>query len=486
MKLVFPIHRGSSTPVYRQVFEELKHLIESGRLLPGTRLPSSRELSECLNVSRCTVSQAYADLSSHGYVLSRSKSGTYVADRIATKESVISHNHQSVRQDDLSGDGQRLMSSAILQRLDAEIFEELNFSTSYGSFLPVDKWFACLAKVRQMLAARQVSLNRDVFGGENLRESLRRYLVRTKGIDCRVEQIAVFSSSQIALETIARLLIKSNSRCLVENPGFPGFQRSVLACNGCLIPVDVDLHGVRVEDIEEFDGDLVYVSPNKQSPLGVRMSDTRRQALLGWAANHSAVIVEDDFDSEFHFTGNPRLSLKSEDRNDSVIYLSSFWTTLYPLSKIGFAVLPAYLVEPFRRAKCIMDRNAGLVEEETLALMISSDQLDRHIRKVKPILQKNRATMISALSRVFGPLVRVTPSASGTTMVLDFCERLDMTSILTGARTAGLPLASTRAYYLGESQASISNQFLVSFLCIDPERIESQLSVLMDSLVYES
>ncbi len=486
MKLVLPIDRGSSTPLYRQVYDGLIDLIDSGQLEPGTRLPSTRELSECLDLSRCTVSQAYAELSNHGYINSPSQTGTFVAQRRGkeVQERVNSLSIPVLRQEELSGAGQRLMTSEILQRLDAENFEELNFSTAYGSFLPVERWFACLAQVRQQLAAQQVSLKRDVFGGENLRESLRTYLARTKGINCAVEQIAIFSSSQIALETIARLLIKGRSRCIVENPGFPGFHRSVLAGNGCLIPVDVDLHGMCVEDIEECEGGLVYVSPNKQSPLGVRMSDARRQALLNWAAKCAAVIVEDDFDNEFHFTGKPSLSLKSEDRNNSVIYLSSFWTTLYPLTTIGFAVLPDHLVEPFRRAKSIMDRHASLIEEETLALMISSGSMDRHIRKVKPLLFKRRTALISALSRVLGPLTTVTPSASGTTMVVDFCERLDTETILKGAKSAAVPMASTRSFYLGEAREHIRNQFLVSFLCLDAELIEGQLGALMDRLVY--
>ena len=475
MRVIVPLYHQCATPLYQQLADGIRSLIEKGALAPDSKLPSTRELAESLDVSRCTVSLAYNVLTESGYIHSPSHAGTFVA-RKANKGNnlnVLRQGYGVKTQSEvkLSDQGERLMSNVVLKELDAELFSEINFSGPAREYLPAAGWFKALSKISKSID--KLDNNPDVFGCESLRKALCKYLAATKGINCSVEQIAIFSSTQIALEIFASILINERSGCVVENPGFPGIFRTVLAHNGALRPIEVDLHGLQTERLDGLkDVCLAYVTPNKQSPTGVRMSNCRRKQLLDWAQINDVLVIEDDFDTEYCFTGKPQLSLKAEDSNDLVIYLSSFWAMMYPLTKIGFAVIPEKFIEPVRRAKASMDRHANVIEEEALAEYLNSGGYHRHLRKTKPTIAENRNLLIATLSAVFGPNITLKPSACGTSLVLEFPLNYSHQSIIEGAKELGLPLVSTRSFYIYNGQVRWDqNEFMVSIACLEKEAL---------------
>lgn len=460
-----PIEPMSVVPLYRQIADGIKDLIDKGSLSSSTRLPSTRQLAEQLGVSRCTASLAYEELTRYGYIVSPSHAGTFVAKGKSKANSAQPLLiDESIRYERLSATGSRLLMPDVCEDLDAELFPQINSFAPSIEKLPNARWFFMMSQTRHRLT--ESNYVGDVFGSLRLRKALVSLLERTKGIVAHEEQICVFSSAQLALDVFARLLIDPGDSVLVENPGFPGIRRTAATYGGVLQPIAVDHGGIVTGDLWNTSGKLLYVSPEHQIPTGVTLADNRRFELLYWAHQLDALVIEDDFDAEYNYASQTGVALKSLDSRSRVIYLSSFWTTLFPLCKLAFAVIPPYLVSALKKAKALVDRHANVVEQDTLSAFIQDGSYERHLKKTKLEYARNRESLIAALNRLFGKGVIIAPGSSGTTLSIRFnkvhplISALSTDTLLSAIQDAQLPMVSTQPFYLeGESP----DEFLMSF-----------------------
>ncbi len=458
MNLFIEIDSSSNLPLYKQVANAIKVSIESGRLQEGKAVPSTRQLSAHLGVSRITVVQSYEQLISQGYLKVITGTGTFVSHsqkkQLQTIPSKTTANHISTRP--LSQYGTRLLS-----RENQPNQSETTFGLPPAQLLPLRQWQKLLAKYCNSTETLPLVAH-EPLGCRPLREALAQYLRRSRNLNCSADTIAVFANAQQAVSLITQLLIDSGDTVAVENPGFFGAHKAIRSIGAEALAINVDENGLIVSELRAAPKACraAYVTPSHQDPLGATMSLPRRQELLKWAAENNSYIVEDDYDCEYSY-GQPTIqAIQSLDRQESVVYISSFWKLLYPIMPIGFIVAPPHLIPAITQAKQLTELAFSLPEQLALAELINEGHLEKHINKTQKQLAKWRQELILALTLAFGKDIAIARHSAGMHIAVQFHLALSDEIISHTAEEVGLLLISTKSYYLADSRRG---EFLISF-----------------------
>jgi GntR family transcriptional regulator/MocR family aminotransferase len=263
------------------------------------------------------------------------------------------------------------------------------------------------------------------------------------------------SGSQQGLDLCARLLLEPGDEVALENPGYIGARRVFEASGARLRPVRVDDKGVVCDELGEA-ARLVYVTPARQFPTGVALSSGRRKELIAWARAHKAVIIEDDYDSEYRYRGASVPALYGATPDVAVIYSGSFSKVMFPGLRIGYLVVPRSLVPAFARAKWLTDRHTPVHQQATLYRFMSEGHLDRHIRRMKKTYAQRRAVLLESLARHFGDRAQVLGEAAGTHAYV----RLDDPELMARAERNRVQLREADRYYIGPPPG---NEYLLEF-----------------------
>lgn len=401
----------------RGIYLGLREQIAKGVYAPGDNLPSTRALAEELGVSRTTVTTAFDQLISEGYVTVRQGAKATVAHNIA--------GGKVERPPNSSGSDRRL--SAYAARLMALPFHlpatgQLKYDFRYGDVAPDD--FPRLAWRKAVTAAVLARRERLGYGhpagSMALRQALQGYLWRARGIRCDADQIVVVNGSQQALDLCARVLVDPGDRVVIEEPCYAMARTVFMTLGAEPTPVPCDGDGIDTGMLPEPGGHaLAFVTPSHQFPLGGVLSAGRRRALVDWAEAGSAHIIEDDYDGEYRYDVRPIPPLYLSGRG-RVIYIGTVSKTLSPTLRLGYLVLPEGLVEPFVRCKQIIDRHGATFEQEALASLVESGAYERHIRKMRRLNSERRAAFLDAMAGVFGDRVEIVGTSAGLHVVVWF------------------------------------------------------------------
>jgi len=459
----------STEPLYRQITKAIQEAILSRRLNVGERLPSVRELSELLNVSRATVSRSYEDLVSQGFIETITGSGTFVCHKAAAASLNKMHKPTVSAELRLSQFAQRLG----LAQVRSELFKALHYSAPAQHELPLTRWHELLNRCTRDQEAI-FSYVSDEFGYLPLREALCGYLSRFAMVQCSPQNIAVTSSTETGLDGVCRLLLDEGDIVAVEDPGFTGARATFMLHGAQILAIPVDEEGISVSILRERGEQVkvVYVTP-VHDPTGIVMSMDRRKELLAWAKETNAIIVEDGFDSEFHFGAKPHSSLFSMDKYGIVVYRSNFWRTLFPMVRMGFMVIPDRLVALVRKLRSFVDRDVPVLEQRALADLIAEGHFERHIKRSKAVYAKRRAALIHALTREFGKEIQIPTVSPGMNLCVTFSSRFSPQAIETSARQADLGLVGTTQHCIEEIRP---NEFLIDFAHGQEEAFEAQVA----------
>jgi GntR family transcriptional regulator / MocR family aminotransferase len=466
MSIPFVLNRSSSIPLHRQIYDAWRAGILSGRIRPGDRLPSTRALASAYKVARVTVSSAYDQLLAEGYFETRRGSGTFVSSDLPDRMLHPIRPHAIARDAApsiaLSGYGSRLGRIERLPTSNRPI-NLSNASPDLASFqFPL--WRRLVSRhLRQPSAAVFDSAGQPA-GDPRLRRALADHLSRSRAVRCTPEQIVIVSGSQQALDLCARLFLNPGDEVAVEQPGYTAARQLFHAHGATLRTLRVDDEGASLDDLTNRTR-LVHVTPSHQFPTGVSMSLPRRLALLEWARTRSAVVLEDDYDSEYRYSGPPLPAMQSLDERASVIYIGTFSNVMFRGLRIGYVVVPRDLVQPFTTAKWITDRHTTLLEQAALADFIEDGHLERHVRRMRRLYQSRRDTMIAELQRRFGRGVTIRGDAAGMHMTVTFRASHQVRA---RAHASGVHLAGTEIYY--ESRPA-ANEFILGFSAIGERTI---------------
>jgi GntR family transcriptional regulator / MocR family aminotransferase len=416
-------------------------------LRPGEALPSTRELAEENSISRTVVVQAYDQLISEGFITGRRGSGTYVSEHLHPSPATEPRRSMQVR---LSHFGAAAISIASRGLSPVKEPQPFRYDFAYGRCsldeFPLAAWRRILMRRTRSAPLRSYDYGAAA-GNPILREAITGHLRRSRAINCDVSQVVVVNGSQQALDLAIRLLLNPGDAVAVEDPQYHGMRQVLLGARLGVRPVPVDTDGIDLRQMPRH-ARLALVTPSHQFPTGAVLPLQRRLALLAWARRANAVIVEDDYDGEFRYEGEPVEPLQSLDRDGRVLYVGTFSRTLFPALRIGYVVAPKPLVSAFIAAKWIADRHTAVLEQETLADFIASGAYERHLRRRRRANAVRREALLSSIERQLGDRVTVTGSRSGTHIVLWPRAKVSETEMIARAAAASVGIYGIAGYYL--------------------------------------
>jgi GntR family transcriptional regulator/MocR family aminotransferase len=472
-------------PLYRQVVTQIRAAVVSGRLAPGTRLPSSRDLAAVHGIARNTVVAAYQQLADEGYLVGRDRSGHYVA---ADLPDAALQAAQRPAGGAVGMPAIRLSRwAAALSDLPAPVPKGTVPYDLRGGFdpttFPLDEWRRHLAHQMQPESLPPLDYG-GAEGDAPLRESIARFAARSRGVVCEPGQVLITSGARQGVDLLIRTLLEPGDAVAVEEPGYPGVRQALEAFGARIVPVPVDAKGMQVERLEgEGDIRLVFVTPSNQMPLGVTLDLGRRLSLLDWARRTGALVVEDDYDGEFRYEGRPLQSLQGLDSGRHVAHVGSFAKSVAPALRLGYLILPPPLVQPVARARWVTDRQAPILPQVALQAFIASGGLERHLRRVRLLFRARRDAFLGAL-RQHLPGARVGEVRAG----MHVCVTLPGVTtpeaeqaLVERAFQAGVGLAPARVHYLSEAPAG---QFLCYFAHLPEEDLEEGVRRLAGTMAW--
>jgi len=426
--------RDDGIPLYRQIYEHFRSAITHGQLRPGGRLPSARRLAQGFATARGTVDAAYAMLAGEGYVVARGPAGTIVSPELGGP--AIAAPATRRRPPD------RVEPYAIIGP------RPFQMGLPSLDMFPRKIWSRVVARQAREFSAGEMAYP-DPAGFPPLREAVAAYLATSRGITCTWRQVLITNGYQGALDLIAQMLVNRNDKVWLEDPCYPLTRIALEATGGKLVPIRVDTEGIRVADgvAQAPRARLAVVTPSHQSPLGVALSLPRRLALLSWAGDTGAFVVEDDYDSEFRYVGRPLPALKSIDRNDRVLYAGSFSKVLFPSLRLGYLVLPEDLVAACTRANLRRGFGASTLAQRVVAAFLVEGHFARHVKRMRDLYAARRKALGAALSAVFDECIEVELKPGGMHLIVRCSNGADDIRLAKLAQAAGLAVEplSTRA-----------------------------------------
>jgi len=487
MDFAIALNPEAPSPLYRQLYEGLRQNILTGKLTPGQRVPSTRTLSQSLGVSRNTVAQSYAQLLSEGYFQTMVGSGTFVCSQIpddldlleATAPKFTQQLQRSPRH--LSTYGKSLVDFDPFVPPEPEASINFRYGRPALDEFPFGIWRQLLSRYCRS-SYDILDYNADLLGYKPLREAIASYLARSRSVHCKPDQVIIVSGSQQAIDLVARLVLNRGNAVALEDPGYLGARQAFLAQGATLYPIPVDESGIVVEALAEASDlqvRLVYVTPSHQFPTGAVLSLSRRLELLAWAQKTSALIVEDDYDSEYRYGERPIPALQELDANDCVIYIGTFSKVLFPALRVGYLVLPPDLVRVFCHAKWLVDRQSPLLEQYVLTDFITEGHLERHIRRMRNLYDQRRQSLVQSLSQYFQHQIKIVGENAGMHIMIQISTALSDAEVLHRAVQAGIGLTAANPYYLGGSKG----QFILGYVELNEQQIEEGIYKLSQALL---
>ena len=460
--LTYPMEERGSLPLYEYLCRRIRADILSGVLPAGTRLPSKRALAEHLRVSVITVEGAYSQLEAEGYLLARPKRGFFVADVEQTPPAA---------------------GEPVFRRPPEAPPQLLDLSRNQvdTARFPVSTWARL---TRQVLTEAPEALLSPVphQGLPALRQAIAADLRDFRGMAVSPEQIVIGAGAEYLYLLLAQLLGR-DTVFAVEDPGYPKIRQVYGAWGAACVPVPLDGQGVDPAVLAASGAAALHISPNPQYPTGLVTPIARRQVLLRWAEETGGIIIEDDYDSEFRFTGRPIPTLQSIDRRGRVVYLNTFSQTISPSMRLGFLVLPPRLLERFRRELGFYACTVPALEQHVLSRFISGGHYERHLSRMRKEYRERRSQVVEAFrSSALAPRVTFSEERSGLHFLLrlDTCRPDEELSRL--AAQAGIRL-SFLSEYAARPDPAFAHTLVVNYAGLSPQRLPETVRLLSEVLL---
>ncbi len=443
--------RDPGTPAYRWLYDALRTAILHGRLRPGARLPSTRDLAALYGLSRGTVVTAYAQLTSEGYVDGTVGSGTYVSAVLPDELLQVAARGGAL---DASRPDATRRTSKFARRVVPFGTHELPPGRAFRPNLPALDQFpttlwAQLASRTIRRAPAKLLLGGDAMGYAPLRAAIADYLARSRGVTCLPDQVMIVSGVQEALDLVARLLLDPGDVVCMEDPGYGGARGVFAAIGARVADAPVDDEGMVLQRSRLRGARLVYVTPAHQYPLGVAMSLPRRLALLEWARTTGALVFEDDYDSEYRYAGRPLPALQNLDRSGQVLFAGSLNKVLFPALRLGYLVVPADLLERFAAARSLTSRHLPLLEQAVVCELITEGHFGRHLRRMRQLYAERLSVLMECARRQLAGKLEISPVAAGLETIGWLAEGLAGDAVAAAARARNVEVIALRRFYRG-------------------------------------
>jgi GntR family transcriptional regulator/MocR family aminotransferase len=450
--LVLP-PRQPGTPAYRWLYASLRTEILEGRLRSGSKVPATRDLARQYQLSRGTIVSAFELLRGEGYLRGTIGSGTYVSKVLpdallqVARASGPGSSPQRKKKSRISEYGKRLV---LFPGYDTRPSRAFRANVPALDLFPATVWAQITAR-RFRRASMSLLLGCDPMGYGPLRDAVASYLNTSRGVKCGPEQIAIVSGVQEALDLTARLLLNPGDRVCMENPGFIGASMVFEAVGAKVAAVRLDDAGMKVGKDRLRGARLIYVTPGHQFPLGITMSLPRRLELLEWARKSGALIFEDDYDSEYRYSGPPVPALQGFDRHGSVIFAGSFSKVMFPSLRLGYLVIPPDLTPLFAATISLTTRHAPLLEQAVLCDFITEGHFGRHLRRMTEIYAERLSVLLESAREKLAGLLEISEVEAGLQTVGWLRKGIDDESATKAAAAHGVEVFPLSRYTRGRA-----------------------------------
>lgn len=444
------IDKSAPLPIPEQIYRSLRVAVQKQMLAPGHRLPSSRELAQHLGVSRNSVNTAYDLLKAESIVTVKRGASPVVAGSMELEgKSQVSEAPAFRPRMSKRGERQTADYRGPYWAKGAGVLQS---GAPARDLFPYDMWARCLRRAVRSLKS-DFLLYQDATGYRPLKETLATYLSSERGVRAKPDQIIITSTMQGTLTALATALADPGDAVWIEDPGYLGARSAFLSAGLTPSGIPVDAEGCTVPPKGEVpDPRLIYVSPSHQFPLGVKMSLARRLALIERARRSGAIILEDDYDSEFLFESRPVAAMQGLAEEGEVIYLGTFSKSLLPGLRIAFCVVPDALVEPlqrlFRYTGCI----ANVHVQAALADFIESGHYRSHLRRIRQEYESRGRLMVRIFRDILGNRISVEPPTGNVQLVLQLNSGHDDCELAIALQKRGFSVSPVSQSYLGQAQ----------------------------------
>jgi GntR family transcriptional regulator / MocR family aminotransferase len=443
------LDKDSRVPLYMQVYTQTKQEILTGILREGEILAGSRRMAATLHISRNTVDTAYCQLSDEGYVTAEHGIGYRVQKlpclpALPEKEESGSTYPPAEEKYDTAG-----------------ILYDLTNSSHTSDLFPRNMWrkytLECLSRLDR---ESKLSIRLDRQGELYLRQNLRLYLERIRGVRCSENQIIITCGIQQSLDFLCKMLRQERTVILMEEPGYNKAAAVFYNNNLTVETVSVDENGIAVSRLpDRQDISAVYCTPSHQFPTGTILPVGRRYELLTWARMHHAFIIEDDFDSEQRYYAKPIPSLQSIDEDDSVIYLGTFSKALSPSLRMGYMILPRQLTERWLSLFQNYNSTVPLLNQYVIGRLIETGDYDRHVRRLNTIFRKRLERFTAEFSGM-SSIVRITGNGTGQYFLLEFSGNVCQDILIQKALLQGVRVYPTMQFWQDKADCPPNTLFL--------------------------
>lgn len=469
------IHLDPQRGLARQLYQALRERILDGRLQSRTRLPASRDLASLLGISRNTVTRAFDQLYAEGYIEGRIGAGTYVAELNAAKRPAPAQPLVSTQSPALE-----LLHKHHLNPPLSGAPRAFRVGVPAFDLFPFEIWARLSARFWRKPSPARLGYG-DPAGDWQLRELIAAYLRNSRGLHCDPAQIVVTNGAQQAISLCAQLLVSPGARVAVENPGYRAAGHALAIAGAQLCGVAVDGEGLDVPALAQLeDCRLVYVTPSHQYPTGVTLSLARRLQLLEWAERNNGLIIEDDYDGEYRYSGTPLAPLAALDRQGRVLYVGTFCKIAFPALRLGYLVLPPALAEAFAQRRALDMRHSEIGTQAVMADFIAAGHFQRHIRRMRTAARSRRDALLAGWPEHVPGCAPLPAVDAG----LHLCVRVDSLArereLISAAARVGVEMTVLSSYWLPGSSTPEDQRagLVLGFAAVPEAQIAEALQAL--------
>jgi len=476
--LTWTLDPRSQIPMYEQLCQLLRREIQTHVLAPGKRLPSKRVLAAHLGVSTITVENAYSQLVAEGQIETLPRRGYFVRksfdpfDRSFLKKQAkleksgpLISRYKSVWQRERDAQKPVLTFDFSTNKVDTDSF-------------PFTIWARLSRQVLQEEGRDLLEVSPPQ-GDERLRSSIARHLQAYRGMSCDPEQIIIGAGSEYLFSLIIQLL-GPGRRYAIENPGYVKISRILEKHKAQILRFEVDRHGMFIHPLERENPDVIYLTPSHQFPTGVVMPLKRREYMLHRVNRlYDHYIIEDDYDSEFRFSGRPIPALHSLDQQGQVIYLGTFSKSLAPSLRISYLVLPPQLLMRYRQELMFYASTVSRLEQMTLARFIDGGYFEHHLNKMRRIYRERRDALLAAIENWhFRSKIEINGIETGLHMVVVFPATVVEETLVTAAAEVGIRVHGLSDYRLGQTSFKQFPALILGYAHLTPEELVAASELL--------
>ncbi len=480
------ITKSSGVVVYLQIAQQIIDEIQRGRLAPSAAMPGTRELAEQLQVNRKTIVMAYDELIAQGWLTTESRRGTFVSAKLP---------HFSARSQPDIDLKQRVNESAepLLAKYAATVeTEDINHLIDFNDGIPDTRLipFETISKAFRHALIEPIRSNKlgygDPKGMLSLRHSLVEMLNMERGLNVDVDNLCIARGSQMGIFLAARVLSKSNEYVVVENLSYPPAREAFRSCGAKILTVGLDQNGINVTELEalckKYPISAIYVTPHHQFPTTVMMTAERRLKLLMLAEQYNFMIVEDDYDHEFHFHHHPVFPLASTAHSGRVIYVGSLSKVLAPGLRIGYLVASKEIINQCASEVMLIDRQGNSVTELAVASLLESGEIKRHIRRTLKVYNERRNILIDLLKSELGEFVNFDSPNGGLAIWLRLNNGIEINKLIQNALHEKIKILPASIF--SESDI-INNGIRLGFGSLNPNELTTGVNRLKRAFTYK-